>query len=364
MKVLVVAGASGGHIFPAVSFIDALKEKHKATEALLALPRRGLRPGILLTDCNIKYISTSTITLKISSANLIAIARFFQGAWESLAIILKFKPDIVIGFGGLDSIPCLFFAWLFRINTLIHEQNVLPGKANRFLAHFSDRVAISFAETKSYFNINPQKVILTGNPLRKQIRRMDKAEALDYFGLSQNKFTLLVMGGSQGSRSINAGFLKAIGSLDKASSCQVIHLTGESDYAKARQGYQDMGIEARVFMFIEKVEQAYSACDLVISRSGATTIAELSYLGVPAVLIPYPFAYAHQYNNARVLEETKRAVIVNDGELGTPKLKEMLNTFINEPEKMDTLRRNCAVTQEAGASLRLAELALSLACKS
>ncbi len=360
MKILVVTGASGGHIFPAVSFIEALRERHREIDTLLVLPKRGYKPQTLLTDCKIKYISTSTITLNISRANLIAIARFFRGIKESLGIILEFKPDIVVGFGSLDSLPCLFFGWLFRIKTLIHEQNVLPGKANRLLAHFSDRVAVSFAETKDYLNINPRKVVLTGNPLRKQLRRIDKAAALDSFGLSRDKFTLLVMGGSQGSRNINSGFLKAIESLDKTSSYQVIHLTGELDYATVKQAYERMGIEAKVFVFFENMEQVYSASDLAVSRAGATTIAELSYFGLPAVLIPYPFAYAHQYNNARVLEEAKRAAIINDSDLDSPKLKETLSSLINDPEKINIMRRNCAETKEGCASLKLAELAVSL----
>ena len=153
MKVLVVAGVSGGHIFPAVSFISALKEKHKEIATLLVLPVRSLKFGILLTDHKTRYISTSTISLSINSSNLIALAMFLKGAWESLRIILEFKPDIVVGFGGLDCLPCLFFAWFFRIKTLIHEQNVLPGRANKLLAKFVDQVALSFAETKKYLNL-------------------------------------------------------------------------------------------------------------------------------------------------------------------------------------------------------------------
>ncbi|MDD2679802.1 MAG: UDP-N-acetylglucosamine--N-acetylmuramyl-(pentapeptide) pyrophosphoryl-undecaprenol N-acetylglucosamine transferase, partial [Candidatus Omnitrophica bacterium] len=224
MKVLVVTGASGGHIFPAASFISALQDKHQEIETLLVLSSRSLKTGIALDNYKVRYISTPRLSRSIDINNLIALAKFLKGAWESLKIIVGFKPDIVIGFGGLDSIPCLFFAWFFRIKTLIHEQNVLPGRANRLLARFVDRAAISFSETKERLKINPGKIILTGNPLRRQLKIIAKAQALDFFGLPKDKLTLLVMGGSQGSQHINTEFLKAAAFLKDTAKFQVIHL--------------------------------------------------------------------------------------------------------------------------------------------
>ncbi len=361
MKVLVVTGASGGHIFPAVSFIDTLKEKPKEIDTLLVLPKRGLRPGILLADCKIKYISTSPVTFSISTANFIAIARFLKGIWESLRIILEFKPDIVVGFGSLDSIPCLLIAWFFRIKTLIHEQNVLPGRANRLLARFCDRVAVSFSKTKDYLNINQEKIVVTGNPLRGQLKKIDRNAALDFFGLNKDKFTILVMGGSQGSRHINSGFLKAAASLKDVSVIQVIHLAGAGDFEEAKEAYKNINLNHKIYDFLENMGEAYSASDIVISRAGATTISELIFFKLPGIISPYPYAYAHQLENAKVLGDRGCVIIINDDELEKEVFKITLETLINNRDKLEGMRSGFTGLSMSEAAGSLADVALSLA---
>jgi len=360
MRVLVVTGASGGHIFPAVSFMDALKEKRKDIDTLLVLPKRGLKPEALLAGYKVKYISTSTLTLKINSVNLIAIANFFRGIGESLGYILKFKPDIVVGFGSLDSLPALLIAWLFRIKTLIHEQNVLPGRANRLLARFVDKVAISFEETRGRLNIRSDKIVLTGNPLRRQLKKIDRVKALDFFGLSRDKFTLLVMGGSQGSRQINKGFLKAISGLAGVSALQVIHLAGSADLEEIKEAYKSMNVGAAVFNFFQPVEQAYSASDLAVSRAGATSIAELIFFRLPAIISAYPFAYSHQLENARILEKRGCAIVINDEELEKDVFRLTLETLIKNREKLEEMRLGFAGLTAENAGELLADTVLSL----
>ncbi|MCX5695548.1 MAG: UDP-N-acetylglucosamine--N-acetylmuramyl-(pentapeptide) pyrophosphoryl-undecaprenol N-acetylglucosamine transferase [Candidatus Omnitrophica bacterium] len=360
MRVLVVTGASGGHIFPAVSFIQALKEKLKDVDTLLVLPGRSLKSGIALNDCNVRYTSTLAVSLKISSANLIAAGMFIKGIWESLIIILKFKPDIVVGFGTLESAPCLFFSWIFRIKTLIHEQNVLPGRANRLMAHFADRCAVSFLKTKDYLNINRQKLALTGNPLRKSLKIIDQVQALNLLGLSKDKFTLLVMGGSQGSRNINTGFLRAVSLLKNAGAIQVIHLAGAGSLEEIKQAYARMNISARVFDFFNQMEQAYSAADLVISRAGATTVSELIYFKLPAIISPYPYAYAHQLENAKVLKEKGCAVLIMDEELDKDIFVSALESIINNREKLKAMCSGFAELSVLKADDLLVEAALAL----
>jgi len=360
MKILTVTGASGGHIFPAVSFISALNEKYGGVDTLLVLPKRSLKSGIVVNSGKTEYISTVNIKSGISLKNFAALANFLKGSWESLRIILKFKPDIVVGFGSLDSIPILFFAWLFRIKTLIHEQNVLPGRANRLLAHFTDQVAVSYEKTKDYLKVSREKITTTGNPVRQSLKVIDRANALEALGLETNKFTILVMGGSQGSSRINSGFYKALSGLKDISKIQVIHLTGALDYESVKKSYQEMEIASKVLSFFDSMELLYSASDLVISRAGATTIAELKFFGLPAVMIPYPFAYAHQSSNAKILEEEGRAVIINDEELDSPKLRELLTDLLNHPEKLSAMRNNSKQAFENSAASVLGELAVSL----
>lgn len=361
MRVLVATGASGGHIFPAISFISALKEQAKEIDALLVLPQRSLKAGILPKGYKTKYISTSTLTLGINSRNLIALSKFFKGLWEGLRIVLEFKPDLVVGFGSLDSIPCLFFAWLFRIKTLIHEQNVLPGRANRLLAKLVDRVAVSFDKTKLYLNINQERIVVTGNPLRRELVIIDKTAGLDYLGLDKDKFTILVMGGSQGSQRINLAFLDALLRLTDYTLFQVIHICGKRDYDATKDKYKNFPLRVKVFSFLEQMQYAYSVSDLAVCRAGATTIAELIYFNLPAIIIPYPFAYAHQYNNAKELEERKSAVIINDKDLETDSFKELLCALINNPLKAGIMRSNYGYVSGNCAARQLAELAVSLA---
>jgi len=360
MKILAVTGASGGHIFPAASFIRALQDKDKGVETLLALPSRSLKAGITLEGYKIKYISTPGISRHIDLKNLLALVKFLKGIGESLNIIVKFRPDIVVGFGGLDCVPCLFFAWLFRIKTLIHEQNVLPGRANRLLAKFVDRVAVSFGATQKYLNINPEKITLTGNPLRRQLKKIDQAQALGFFGLAKGKLTLLVMGGSQGSQHINAEFLKAAALLKDTAQLQIIHLAGAGSYEAVKEEYNKIKIKARVFGFFEAMEQAYSAADLAIARSGATTVTELIFFGLPAIISPYPYAYAHQLENARILEEKGCAVVISDAELDKDIFRQTLETLINDPGKIAAMRSGFKDLASPEAANLLAEAALSL----
>ena len=168
MRILVITGASGGHIFPALGFLDILRDKYKDISTLLVLPRiNNIINQMQKFDYQVKYISVSSIKLNLDFKNFMAIFRFFKGTLESIVILLSFKPDIIVGFGSLVSVPMVMLAWLLRIKTLIHEQNVIPGRANRFLARFNDKIAVSFAETEGYLKKYKRKVVLTGNPIRR-----------------------------------------------------------------------------------------------------------------------------------------------------------------------------------------------------
>jgi UDP-N-acetylglucosamine--N-acetylmuramyl-(pentapeptide) pyrophosphoryl-undecaprenol N-acetylglucosamine transferase len=336
MRILVAAGASGGHIFPAASFIETLKDKNIQTRFIL--PKRSIKIQIRDFACEVNYISVSPIKLSIGFKNLFSVLNLLKGFSESVFILAKFRPDIVVGFGSLVCVPVLLSSWMFKIKTIIHEQNVIPGRATRFLAVFVDRVAISFSKTKDYLKIPESKIVFTGNPLRKDLKRCDKPKALDFFGFKEDKFTILVMGGSQGSHRINAGFLKAVSSIPSRSILQIIHLTGLQDYVFLRERYKDLDIKVKLFSFLEEMQFAYSIADLVLSRAGATTLAEIMSFRLPAIITPYPFAYKHQLANAKVLESLGSAIIINDEELETDRLRQLIQELINNPDKIKQMR--------------------------
>lgn len=359
VRILVVAGASGGHIFPALGFLDTLKYK-PGIETLLILPRISIRNHTQDFGYKINFISICPIKLSLNFKNLAAILKFLKGSLESIFILLGFRPDIVVGFGSLTSIPMVMFARLFRIKTLIHEQNVIPGRANRFLAKFTDIIAISFLETKDYFKAQRKKIAFTGNPMRKVLNRIDKQRALEFFGFSDNKFTMLVMGGSLGSHKVNIQFLNALSMISNKLKLQIVHLSGIKDYDLLTRRYKDLDVSVKLFSFLEAMQYAYSACDLILSRAGATTVAEIIYFGLPAIIVPYPYAYKHQLSNAKILENKGCALIIPDSQLSAQVLKKTIEGFLNNPGTLNEMRSRYNGFARLNASSMLVEQALSL----
>lgn len=360
MKVLVVSGTSGGHIFPALAFLDSLRQRDKDIETLLILPKNNLIAQLSGLTYKARYLSIYPIKLSLSFKNFIGIFKFFKASLQSLLILMEFHPDAVIGFGSLPCVPIVLFAWIFRIKTLIHEQNILPGKANILLAPFVDRIAVSFKETENYLEKYKRKIVFTGNPLRNKLQIIQKNKALDFFRFSQDRFTLLVMGGSMGSSRINESFQQAISDLRYKNNLQVIHITGRRDYDSLKQRYEKSDINLRIFDFLGAIEYAYSACDLIISRSGALTIAEIMFFKLPALLIPYPYAHKHQAANAQILVRLGSAIVIEDNKLEKEVLKDTLEELIVNPDKLRLMHLRYDNMHFPDANSLLAELAISL----
>lgn len=359
MRVLAVSGSSGGHIFPAISFLDALKAKYRYADTLLVLPKKNIKDRIERYGHPVNYISVSNLKASVRFKNIISIFNFFKGYLESAFILSRFSPDIIVGFGSVASIPLVLLGWLFRIKTLIHEQNVIIGRANYLLLKFADRVALSFAATQDDLRAN-KKIAVTGNPLRREIAVIEKNTALSFLGLPSRKFTILVMGGSQGSHRLNAGFLKAVLALKNKESFQVIHLSGEADYAWLKAEYLKLGLTVSLSGFLKAMQYAYSAADLVIARSGATSIAEILRFRLPAILIPYPYAYRHQLANAQVLSDKGCALILEDEALDSDKLSQIIETLLDRPQQLqDMVLRYNQIPVSDAANL-LVEEAVSL----
>jgi len=352
MKVLLVTGSSGGHIFPSLGFLDFIRRTRPDIETLLMLPKSASVPGDVFGKYKVRRISATALRFQLNKKNIYAAVSFLKGAVESLIVIFGFRPDVVIGFGSIASVPCVLFAWILRIRTIVHEQNLVPGRANRFLGHFCDRIAVSFKESRAYFGVSSSKTVFTGMPLRNDMARMDKSMALDFFGLSRNKFTVLVMGGSLGSSHINRQFFLSAERLRQGHDFQVIHLSGPSDFGWLAAGYKKLALEARVFKFLEKMQYAYSASDLVLCRGGALTIAEIVYFRVPAVIVPYPFAHQHQRRNAEFLKAREAALVIEDSTLKADELAAVLGDLASRPEKLASMRERMngiPLVDEAGA---------------
>jgi len=352
MRILIVTGSSGGHIFPALALADSLKDS--GAGLLLVLPKKSKDNNISIEFTQVKYIHAAALSCDLSSKNIAGACSFLLGAWEGMRIILKFRPDVVVGFGSLNTVALIFWAWLFRVKTIIHEQNVIPGGANRLLAKLVDRVAVSFSQTSSYLNISAEKIVLTGNPLRKGLVPIGRKQALDFFEFKEGRFNILITGGSQGSHKLNSVCSEAIAACQKKDGLQLIHISGIQDYSCLKIKYASLDLAYRLFDFFPEMQYAYSIADLAICRSGAATIAELQKFRVPAVLVPYPFAYAHQEANARVIADLGAALIIKDAQLRAEKLTAKLAEFLANPEKLKAMRRAYSRIQVLDAAALLA----------
>lgn len=357
MKILIACGGTGGHIFPALSVADQLKRISKVE--LLFVTDQRIQSSLFSRNGGYKKEVLQAVPLpeRLGLHCLRFLLKLTKAVFASLFIVKRFRPDLVVGFGGYTSAPVVFSAYLLGVPSLIHEQNVVPGRANRFLARFVNKIAISFSETQKYFKRFNYKIFLSGNPVRDDILKVTKEDALKKFNFNKNIFTILVMGGSQGSHKINEVFIDALSDMEESlkANLQVIHLIGRKDYVGVSLRYKALNIKVRTFDFLEDIGFAYHAADLVVGRAGASTISELTALGLPAILIPYPYAQAHQKENARFLAGDNAAVLIEDDNLSAEILKRQIIELMIDKERLNTLAVNSKRLGNPYASCRLAK---------
>ncbi len=319
MKILIAAGGTGGHILPAMTLAREIKARNIGRILFVISSRKQDRDIISGKGVDFAVLPITSLQSKSIFAVLGFVARLFAGTIASIALLLMFKPDAVVGFGGYVSGPVVLLAALAGVRTIIHEQNVYPGKANRILAKFVNKIAISFPEARDYLKGFESKIIFSGNPLREGLKRDKRA------GLKED-FSALVIGGSQGAHRLNAVIPQAIGLMQdsRRNSLNVIHLAGKNEKEEVEKAYEKSQINYRVFSFTEHMTRLYNECDFVISRAGAMTVSELLALGMPAILVPYPYAGGHQRLNAIVLEKIGLGVILEEKDLTVPVMRDAI----------------------------------------
>lgn len=343
MKILIAAGSSGGHIFPAIATAFRLKELNSQNEIFFVGSNKALDGAILRNEgCPFGTIS--------SDKNI------FRDLFSSYSILKNFRPDIAVGFGGYVSFPMLAMAKLMGIATVIHEQNLVPGLANRMLSNIADSVGVSFKESKVFF-LNKSKVKETGNPIRINLLKIKKDKAVKMFELDEQRFTVLVMGGSQGAHFINDAVLDALKKMspEEKGYFQFIHLSGLKDFDFVKSSYGSLGIMHKVFSFCDRMSEVYSASDLIISRAGASSISEITFFGLPSILVPYPNPKIHQIENAKFLEGKNAAVVIEQGNLNGSYLKELVFNLMRDRFRLKQLAQNAAALSAPEAAERLAE---------
>jgi len=332
MRLLIAGGGTGGHLFPALAIARAIASEDPRGSVLFVGTHHGIEARIIPeTEYPIRYVTARGIR----QTGLINTLRgFFElpaGVLQSLSIIRDFRPDFVLGVGGYASGPAVAAALLMRIPTGIHEQNSVMGTTNRMLARFVSRIFISWENTTP--ETAPEKTILTGNPIRKDLLETPERQGTD------QRFHVLVFGGSRGARSINLALAENLDILaPMASRISVLHQTGMEAVEEVKAAYAKAGIQADVRDFIRDMGHAYQWADMVVSRSGASTLAELTALGKPAIVVPYPYAIGdHQTKNARVLEARGAVRIIQDRDLKNGALVREIRSLMEKPDVLQAM---------------------------
>jgi UDP-N-acetylglucosamine--N-acetylmuramyl-(pentapeptide) pyrophosphoryl-undecaprenol N-acetylglucosamine transferase len=310
-KILIATGGTGGHIYPALATAQALQRRGVEVVfigAFGASEEKVRDAGFACISIAASGFVSRGVVQKIAALGSMAVA-----LCRCIGIVRRTRPDAALGFGGYSSFPAVAASILCGVPAMLHEQNAFPGEANKLLGKFVRRVAVGFKDALTCFPSD--KVVWTGNPLRPFDVSIPRATAHMELGLDPALCTILVFGGSQGSRAINGQVVDVFAHAPEGVELQVIHITGKNDFSSVKDRYRALGVKALVREYMDHIALAYAAADLVVGRSGAGTVTELGLLGVPAVLIPYPGARDHQKYNARVLERCGTASIIEEKSL-------------------------------------------------
>ena len=360
MRLLVAGGGTGGHLFPGLALGEEVKTRHPRNDVLFVGSARGIEVR------EVPKAGYPLEVIDVAPLKRMGLAGFLRGLfrlpiafWQSLRILRRFDPDVVVGVGGFSSGPVLLAAWFLRKPTAIQEQNALPGLTNRTLGWFVDAVFIAFPEAEKAFP--PRKTHLLGNPIRRAF--------LDNYLHSKpatDRLSILITGGSQGAHVLNLRVAEALEILAPqiGRKIQVFHQTGTKDQPEIATRYEKLrssGLIAESVAFIDDMARAYAAADLLVCRAGATTIAELTVCKKPAILVPFPFAADdHQTVNARSLVQAGAALLIPEEELSAEKLADELRALEADRPRLLRMSRASGVLGRPEAAREIADVCVSL----
>lgn len=361
MKVIITGGGTGGHIFPAVAIANAVQRLCEGTEVLF-IGAKGKMEMEKVPQAGYRIIGLDIAGFNRSNwfKNITLPFKVWKSKNKAKEIIKEFKPDVVVGVGGFASYPMLSAAQTLGIPTMIQEQNSFAGKSNKILGKKARAICVAYDKMEQFFP--GEALIRTGNPVRSSIAhsKVSRVQGLAEFGLVNEKRTLLIIGGSLGAKAINEAVAANLGIIVNAG-LQVIWQTGEPFYQEAIKAASAFGPQVRVHAFIKKMEFAYAATDMVISRAGALAIAELCIVGKPVIFVPYPFAAEdHQTSNAMSLVDKGAAWMVKNEHAATmlvPKLLELMN----ERTTQDAMQQNLKAMAIDDADERIAKIVKNIA---
>ncbi|OUM98408.1 MAG: undecaprenyldiphospho-muramoylpentapeptide beta-N-acetylglucosaminyltransferase [Firmicutes bacterium ZCTH02-B6] len=375
MRVLIAAGGTGGHIYPGITIAQTIRARHPDASILFVGTNRGLeadivpRAGFPFAGIPARYLRRR-LSLDVLRTGWTAV----RGVVEAVRIVRRFRPHVAVGTGGYVSGPAMAAALLLRVPVVLQEQNAYPGLTNRMLGGLAAYVALGHPEAKGHLT-GRARVVVTGNPIRDDVLTSTRTAGLAAFGLEPGHKTLLVFGGSQGGRSINQAVLEAAPRLLQLG-IQILHQTGKAGYASVVAEAERRMAEAcpgtavvrrndehvilgrwHVLPYIHDMPAAYAVADLVVSRAGAITLAEITARGLPAILIPYPYAAeGHQDANARAMADAGAAVVVPDKDLNGDVLVEQVRALLQNPGRLVQMGSASRALARPDAAERIADL--------
>lgn len=336
MRIIISGGGTGGHIYPAIAIADEFKRRYPEAE-ILFVGAKGRMEMQKVPELGypIEGLWISGIQRKMTWENLSFPLKLISSLWKARQIIKKFRPDVVIGTGGYASAPTLKIAQFLAIPYFIQEQNSLAGVTNKWVASGADKIFVAYPSMERFFP--KEKICVTGNPVRQDLLYLEtkKQHALKQFSLKENTTTLLVLGGSLGARSINQLIEKQLVLFEKLG-IQLLWQCGKLYYETYKK-YDSSSV--RVLPFIKEMDEAYSLCDVIISRAGASSVSELCIVGKPVIFIPSPnVAEDHQTRNAQAISDKNAAILLNENALDT-KFASVFTELISNEEKRKSLSR-------------------------
>ncbi|MBU4370104.1 undecaprenyldiphospho-muramoylpentapeptide beta-N-acetylglucosaminyltransferase [Patescibacteria group bacterium] len=351
-KIILAGGGTGGSVAPLLAVADEIKKTKPETKFLFIGTRKGVPEKELVKNKNIPYqaIFSGKFRRYISLKNIIDPFLILIGFFQSFFIILKFKPKAIFSAGGFISVPLAWAAWLLRKPIFIHQQDIIPGLANKLIAPLAKKITISF--DKSFKNFKKRKTILTGNPVRKEIFLGDKEKAIKQFNLDNNLPVLLIIGGGTGAQKINEMIAQIVPELVEF--CQVIHLTGKGK--KIEDKKLDFKNYQQYEFLSQEIPDLYQAADLIISRAGLGVLTELSVLKKPMICIPIPDS--HQEFNAQYYADQEAVVLINQKILKPGKLLEKIKKTINSEKQLKDLSNNISKLAHPRAGEKIAKIIL------
>lgn len=362
MRIMISAGGTGGGVYPALAVAGALRKLYADDLKMTFIGARGDMARDLVAREEVDFDGYHEVLAgplhgvsrtKQATSSL----KIFIGVLQSIMLAIRLRPQVLFLTGGWVGFPMAAACWLLRIPIVIYVPDIEPGLTLKLLGrYFAQAITATVQATEQFYP--GKKVVETGYPLRSQVLDADRNAAIETLGLDPNRQTLLVFGGSRGARSINTAFA-AIASELIAQGAQILHISGKLDWEQVEVAHATLTADERahyqIFSFLPDIGQAFAAADLVISRAGAATLAEYPEVSLPAILVPYPYAWRYQKINADWLVERGAAIRLNDDKLDTELLPTIRELF-SEPQKLNMMRSSMAALKRSDGAENIARL--------